>query len=71
MQDIMASSVHLKIKYHNLHGEPTIINIYIEGAKIIYQALQRDQGEGIAMEINMASLSSKLRDMNILPPRRN
>lgn len=43
---------HLKLKYHNLRGEPTLINVDLEGEKIIYQVLKRDKGEVLAMEIN-------------------
>lgn len=38
--DIVASPVHLKLKFHNLHGEPVIINVNLEGEKLIYHALQ-------------------------------
>lgn len=54
--DIVASSVHLKLKYHNLQGEPTIINGDLKWGKIIYQVLQQDQRKGLLMEINMSSL---------------
>lgn len=31
--DPMASLVHLKLKFHNLHGELVIVNANLEGAK--------------------------------------
>lgn len=37
--DVVASLVHLKVKYHNLKGELVTINGDLEGAKKIYQAL--------------------------------
>lgn len=58
--DAIASLIHLKLKYHNFPREPTIINADLKGTKIIYQALQRDQGDGVAMEINVASLTGEL-----------
>lgn len=39
MLDVVASLVHLKLKYHNLHGELAIINIDLEGENRIYQVL--------------------------------
>lgn len=67
--DIVALSVHLKLKYHNLQGESAIINADLEGEKRIYQALQKVQGEGIAMEINVASLTGKLNKMGVCPQK--
>lgn len=60
MLDALNSLVNLKLKYHNMQGEPGVINIDLEGAKNIYQVLQRDQREGVTMEINVASLTSQL-----------
>lgn len=51
--DIVAFPMHLKIKYHNLQKEPNTLNADLEGAKIMYQVLQRYKGKGVAMEINM------------------
>lgn len=70
MLDVVASIVHLKLKYHNLQGKLTIINTDLEGAKIIFQALLQDQREGEAMDINVASLTSQLCYMNVRQPRR-
>lgn len=47
--DVGASSVYLKLKYHNLQGESVTINVNLKGAKRIYKALQQYQGEGVAM----------------------
>lgn len=33
MLDVVASLVHLELKYHNLQGEPTTINTNLEGTK--------------------------------------
>lgn len=52
--DVVASLVHLKLFFHNLHGEPITINLNLKGAKRIYQVLQQDQKEIKAMEINVA-----------------
>lgn len=54
--DNIVSLVHLKLKFHNIHGEPITIDAYIKGTKRIYKALHRDQLEGVAIEINVASL---------------
>lgn len=54
--DVVASFVHLKHKYHNLQGEPVTINADLEGVRRIYQSLYKYQGEGMAMDINVASL---------------
>lgn len=42
--DVVASLMHLKLKYHNLTGEPITINSNLKGETRIYEALQRDQG---------------------------
>lgn len=42
MIDAMASPVNLKLKYHNMHDEPTIINVGFSKAQQIYKALQQD-----------------------------
>lgn len=60
MLDVVTPMVHLKLKYHNLQEELITINVDLEGAKRIYQALQKDQEEYMAMEINVASLTSQL-----------
>lgn len=49
IMDVGASSVYLKLKYHNLQGGPVTINVDLKGEKRIYQALQQYQGEGVAM----------------------
>lgn len=65
--EVVASPVHLKLKFQNLHNEPITVNVYLQEAKRIYQLLQQDQGEYDAMEINVASLLGQLRGMNIQP----
>lgn len=67
--DALTLSTHLKLKHYNLQGDPVTINVNLEGEKRIYQALQRDQGEGKLMEINMTSIIGQLRSMSIYPPR--
>lgn len=52
--DVVASSVYLKIKLHNLYGKSIIVNTNMEGDNKIYQTLQQDQGENKAMEIIVA-----------------
>lgn len=66
--DVVASHFHLKLKYHNLQGLVTI-NAYLEGEKRIYEALKRDKGEGIAMKINVDSLTIQLMTTYIYPQR--
>lgn len=63
--DVIASQVHLKLKFHNLHGEKIIVNVDLEGEKRIYQALEQDQGESNTMEVDVASITNQLRSMNI------
>lgn len=46
--DVVASPVHLYLKFHNLHDERVSINADLEGAKRIYQALQQNKGESKA-----------------------
>lgn len=58
--DIVVSPVHLKLKYQNLHREPVILRADLEVAKKIHHALQKDQEEGLNMEINMTFLKWKL-----------
>lgn len=59
--------MHLKLKYHNLQGESVTINIDLEGEKIIYQALQKDQGEDAAKEVSVASMTGQLDMMGNCP----
>lgn len=63
--DGVASPMHLKLKYPNLHGELVILSVDLEWAKKIHRALQRDQGESIVMEINVESLTYQLQSMNL------
>lgn len=51
MMDIVASLVYLKHKYHNIQGESLTINSDLEGQKIIYQALQKYQGEEFPLRL--------------------
>lgn len=53
--DTIASLFHVKLKFHNLHGESITINVDLVEAKRINQALQQDQKEWecITMEINV------------------
>lgn len=41
--DTMASPIQLKIKLHNLHGEPIIVNVELARANKIYNELQQDE----------------------------
>lgn len=41
--DVVASSIHLKLKFHNLHSELITHNVDLAGAEKFYQALQQDQ----------------------------
>lgn len=66
--DIVASSVHLKLKYHKLHGELVVLLADLEATRKIHNTLQQDQGENSAMEINMTSLEGKLQNLNIRTP---
>ena len=69
MLDVIASLVHLKLKYHNLQGEPTRIYAYLEVAKRIYEAIQKDQGESMALELKVISIIWKLNRMRTHPPK--
>lgn len=55
--NVVASSVYLKLKQHNLQRESVAINVDLEGANIIYQAFHKDQWKWKAMKTNMASLT--------------
>lgn len=44
--DVVASLIHLKLEFHILQGDMVTINVDLEGVNRIYQALQRDWGEG-------------------------
>lgn len=68
--DAVASLVHLKLKFNNLHGEPITINSDLEGVKRIYQEVYKDQGKCKVREINITSLVSQLRSTNVQPPAR-
>lgn len=70
MLDIVASHVHLKIKYQNFHGDSTTISVNLIRAKRIYPSLQKKQKEGKAttIEINVNSLVEQLKGMRIRPP---
>lgn len=63
----MASPIHLTFKYHNIYDDPMMISTNLYRAKTIYKALQQvyKKGEGKAIEIKVASLIRKLRDMAI------
>lgn len=67
--DVVVSPVYLKLKFHNLHGEPPTVNTNIEAAKMIYQAFHQDQIGSKAMETYVAYLIGQLRSMDIQPPR--
>lgn len=67
MMDIVASLVYLKHKYHNIQGESFTINSDLEGQQRIYQALQKDQGEGVSIKINITSLTGHISMMGIHP----
>lgn len=73
MMDVMASPIHLKLKYHNFHNEPITIYGDLSGARRIHKDLQRDQNgkdNEKVMEINMASLTKQLKEMKIKPLKR-
>lgn len=70
MLEIVASHVHLRRKYHNLHGEPAVSHFDLETDKKIHHALLRDLGGGTTMEINMAFLIWELRSLNLYTSRR-
>lgn len=40
--DVVASMVHLKLKFHDLQGDAVTINADFEGAKRIYRVLQQE-----------------------------
>lgn len=64
--DGVASLVHLKVKFHNLHDEPIIVNVDLVGAKKTLLNLQdQKKGENKAIEIIVASPIGQLRIMNI------
>lgn len=73
MMDVVASLIHLKFKYHNIHDELEMICADLFGAQIINKALQRDQkrkDKEKVMEISVASLTKQLKEMAIKPPKR-
>lgn len=63
----MDSSLHLKIKYHNVYDETITISADLFEAKKNYNTMQQDQkeGDGKAMKTNVASMIKKLKDMAI------
>lgn len=63
---VVALSVYLKMKFHNLHGESDTISVNLEGVKRIYQDLQKDREEGATMEINIASIPGQLNRMRFV-----
>lgn len=65
--DVVASLIHIKLKFHSLYNELAIVNTDLKGGKKIYQALQQDQIDNKAMEINVAYLTGQLGSMNIRP----
>lgn len=66
---VVSSLVYLKLKYHNLQGDSTTNNVNLNEEKIINQALQKDKGDGIIMELNVTSLIRQLNMMDINPLR--
>lgn len=68
--DALASPVHLKLKYHNVHDEVVTISVDLSIAKRIYKAFEHDlkEGEDSVIKINVASLIGKLKDMDVQPP---
>lgn len=63
--DVVTSPMHLKLKYHNLHKELVVLCTYLDMAKKIHHALQKDHGNNMTMEINMISLNYQLKNMNL------
>lgn len=63
--DAVASPVHLKLKYYNVHDELVKICANLFGTKRIHKALlcgqKKDMGK--AIEINIASFIMHLRNM--------
>lgn len=46
MLDEKASHIHLKLKYHNVNDEVTIVNIDLSREKKIYKVLKKYHKEG-------------------------
>lgn len=49
--DSIKSRVHLKVKFHNLHGDAVTVSFDVAGVKLIYQVKLND------MKINVSSLN--------------
>lgn len=66
---MVVSLVNLKLKYHNVHDKPIEVCIDLSRSKRIYKAFQLDQNKvkDKEMEINVASLIDKLKEMDIQP----
>lgn len=63
----MDSSLHLKIKYHNVHDKTITISADLFEEKKNYNTMQQDQkeGDGKDMKTNVDSMIKKLKDMAI------
>lgn len=60
--------VHFKLKFHNINGEPVTVNVNLSRAKkYIISLAVRPERRGKSMEIEVISLTSQLKDMNIFP----
>lgn len=71
--NVVASSIHLNLKCHNIHDESMTIFSKLVEAWRIHKALQCDQSDKEkekTMEINVTSLIEKLREMDIKPPKK-
>lgn len=63
--DIVASPIYLKLKYRNLHGDPTVLCVVLEASKRIHHVMPKDQVEAKTIEINVISLIYQLQNMNL------
>lgn len=72
--DVVASLVHLKMKYHNVHGEPVTICDDLSIAQKVHNTFHRDpdgKSKDNAMEVNVARLNECLRERDgDQPPRK-
>lgn len=63
--NVVASLVHLKMKYHNVHDEPVTICDDLSRAQKIHNTFHRDldgKSKDNAIEVNMARLNERLRE---------
>lgn len=65
--DVLASLVHLKLKYHNFHDDLVKINVSLSKADLRSTTHILEGRWRKTMEIDMATLFRQLRDMDIQP----